>query len=64
MATLTIREIDDRLNALEADINAIKDSLNDNSENLEILSDLHAEYDRVAAKTAAFLRFSQSGRIS
>ena len=44
----TIREIDDKLNALEEEINALKD----NMEYVDILSNLHAEYDKRAEEAA------------
>ena len=44
----TIREIDDKLNALEEEINALKD----NMEYVDILSNLHAEYDKTAEEAA------------
>lgn len=44
----TIREIDDKLNALEEQIDALKD----NMEYIEILSSLHAEYDNTAESAA------------
>lgn len=40
----TIREIDQKLTALEEQINALSDSM----EHIELLSDLHAEYDKTA----------------
>lgn len=45
MAKIDIREVDNKLTALEEQINA----LSDNMEHMELLSDLHAEYDKVAA---------------
>ncbi len=44
----TIREIDDKLTVLEEQIDAIKD----NMDQLEKLSDLHAEYDKTAQEAA------------
>ncbi len=41
----TLREIDDKLTVLEEKIASIKDDM----ENVEALSDLHAEYDRTAS---------------
>lgn len=44
----TIRDIDSKLNALEEQITVLSDDM----EHIELLSDLHAEYDKVAAKAA------------
>ena len=44
----TIREIDNKLTALEEQIGSIKDSM----DHIELLSDLHAEYDKTASLAA------------
>ncbi len=41
-----IRDIDNKLTALEEQINALSDSM----EHMELLSDLHAEYDKIAVQ--------------
>ena len=44
----TLRDIDNKLTALEEQIEALKED----TDQLELLSDLHAEYDKTAAEAA------------